>query len=91
MSSEHYLAGPCEGISLHRKGCQVSIKDISGREAEATHVLEDEESAKKFEWSVRSELYAKYEKEDADWLAELEAHESSWLSDDERKALEARQ
>jgi hypothetical protein len=61
MSAEHHLAGPCAGMAIYREGRFVSIRDKSGRELETTHVLEDEEKARKFEWEARAGLYAKYE------------------------------
>ncbi|MEH3108925.1 MAG: hypothetical protein PGN22_02340 [Agrobacterium cavarae] len=58
---DHYLAGPCEGMSLHRIGREVQFKDTSGREPESKRVFEDEERASAFIWRHRQELYAKYD------------------------------
>lgn len=61
MSSDHYLAGPCEGMSLHRDRLKIRIKDTSGREPDRTVVYPTEYDARQGEWTLRAELYAKYE------------------------------
>jgi hypothetical protein len=65
MSADWYLAGPCEGISLHRDGRTVTIKDTTGRELEYTQAFEDAERASAFVWKKRDQLYAKYDREAA--------------------------
>lgn len=61
MSADHYLAGACEGISLHRKGRTVTVKDRTGREKEQTHTFEDAERAAVWAWQKRDELYRQYD------------------------------
>jgi hypothetical protein len=60
MSYDHYLDGPCEGMSLHRNGLRVTVKDKSGREEERTETYRSEEHARQALWWERSHLYGKW-------------------------------
>ena len=60
MSADHYLAGPCEGISLHTDGKFLTIKDRSGREKERTYSCDDDKHASESLWRWRDILYNRY-------------------------------
>lgn len=61
MSADHYLSGPCEGMSLHREGKLLTLKDTSGREPQTTYNCDDEHHASESLWRWRDILYARYE------------------------------
>lgn len=61
MSGDHYLAGPCEGISIHNDGCALIIRDTSGRGEDRLTLCSSEDEARQAVWSVRDQLYAKYD------------------------------
>lgn len=55
---DHYLCGPCEGVSLHSDGSSLEIREPSG----STHFQYDsDKKASEALWKKRDELYAKYE------------------------------
>lgn len=59
---DHYLAGPCEGISIHRNGRSVTIKNTKANPpCETVHNFEDEERASAFIWRKREEIYADHD------------------------------
>lgn len=60
MSADHYLAGPCEGMSLHKDGRYLTLKDTSGREREQTYNCDDEKHAEDSLWRWRDILYERY-------------------------------
>lgn len=58
--ADHFLAGPCEGISIHTNGCTASIRDIRGLETSSQTFL-TEKAATEALWRWRDCLYRKYE------------------------------
>lgn len=61
MSGEHHLAGPCEGISIHNDGCALIVRDTSGRGEDRLTLCASDDEARQAVWSVRDQLYAKYD------------------------------
>lgn len=61
MSADHYLAGPCEGMSIHREGLTVSVRDISHREPQREYSFDNEDDARAAVWIIRDTLYRNYE------------------------------
>lgn len=49
MSAEHHLAGPCDGISLHRDGSQTTIR------------LRSEDEARALDYALRAAIYGHFD------------------------------
>ncbi len=58
--ANHYLAGSCEGISIHTEGCTTSVRDARGVEAKSK-TFPTEDAASKALWLWRDALYRKYD------------------------------
>jgi hypothetical protein len=54
---DHYLCGPCEGVSLHTNGSSLEISEPSG----STYFqYNSDQEASEALWKKRDELYEKY-------------------------------
>lgn len=60
---DHYLAGPCEGISIHIDGTTTSVRDVRGIET-CSQTFLTEKAAKEALWRWRDFLYRKYKPAD---------------------------
>lgn len=57
--ADHYLAGCCEGISIHTDGCTASIRDVRGV-GTCSQTFLTEKAATQALWRWRDFLYRKY-------------------------------
>lgn len=61
MAEDHYLAGSCEGMSLHRDGTLIELRDTTGREPFKTEIFESEQEARIAQWKWAEFLHEKYD------------------------------